>query len=370
MKLLSVLKVSSVLLIITAFISGPGSEQLPEASQKLHVKYSGLTKTLVNLLKTRSPENLVLGASEISMENFIDTDIASLFDCDSVINKYLSDAGEGATYEMLSYALKNTIQDRFKGEDGTLFVNVSSDTTSDGMFINFSVYRDRPVSIPIVLNASDTSFSTSFDTACTVKFESDIDLFINTRKVNSGPGKDGVQIRINKLQFELTSVTDEEEHTDDTDCQETEINDSSRYIPKPLKTIPFYLRGQEYTAAARCFSIYAISYWYLTPSDATDFVEDEGECYTLSYKQLEKGQFRWDNENLSSFSASLVMIPAGAQWDSLTFAEKSNEFSYVVDDLFNDSGLEQISLCCDYDVKEGVTARSKKTALPVSRRSR
>jgi hypothetical protein len=349
--------------IIPGFIFGPGSERPSDVSQRHGVKYAGLTKTLDNLLKTRTPRNFVVGAYEISMEDLIDTDITSLFDCDSIINKYISEADEGASYGMLSDILKNRILERFKSNDGSLFINVNTDSTSDGMYINFSIFRDIPVTIPVVLNASDTSFSTSFDTTCTLKFESDIDLFINAGKVNSGSNGDGVGIRINKLSFELTSSDKDEGQTDDSDCQDNESSDSSRYVPKPQKIIPFYLEDKKYSAAARCFSINAISYWYLTPPDATDFVIDEGLCYTLSYNQLEKGEFIWDNENLGSISTRFVMIPAEEPWESLVFAEKSNEFSYSVDNLFDDEGLEQISLCCDYGVNEGVTARNKKYIL-------
>lgn len=62
------------------------------------------------------------------MESLIDKEIASLFDCDSVIDNFLSESGDEATYEMLSDKLKNTIWDRFDGEDGSLFVNILSTT--------------------------------------------------------------------------------------------------------------------------------------------------------------------------------------------------------------------------------------------------
>ena len=363
MKLISIHKLLVFFSIIPFIIFGTGSKPLHEITQRKEVKFAGLSKTLVHLLKTRTPKNFVIGAYEISMEDLIDADIATVFDCDSVIANYMSEADEAATYEMLSDVLKNRIYDRLASDDGSLFVNVSSDSTSDGLYINFSIFKDRSVSLPIILNASDTSFSTSFDTTCTVKFESDIDLFINAGKVNSGFTKDGVSIRINKLSFELTSGSDSEGLTDNIDCQDYESGNSSRYVPKPQKTIPFYLAGKKYSAAARCFSIYAISYWYLTPPDATDFVIDEGQCHTLSYEQLEKGEFKWDNEYLSSFSTCLTMIPAEEKWDSLAFAEKSNGFTYTVDNLFDDNGLEQISLCCDNWIKDGVTARNKKFVL-------
>ncbi len=363
MKLSSMQKLLITVLLIPCLILLTGAKQLPENSQKQDVIFAGLTKTLTNLLKTRTLKSFVVGAYEISMEDLINKDIASLFDCDSVISNYLSEAGEGSTYEMLSYELKNAITERFEGDDGAIFVIVNSDTISDGLIINFSLYRDRPVSIPIVLNASDTSFSTFFDTTCTVKFETDIDLILNTKKINKGSKGQGVSIRINKFLFELTSGSESEGYTDNSDCQNYESSDTSRFVPKPQRTIPFYLEGKKYSAAARCYSINAISYWYLAPSDAKDFVVDEGQCYTLSYKQLEKGQFKWDNVNLCSFSTILTMIPSEEQWDSLAFAEKSNEFSYNADNLFDDEGLEQISLCCDYFVKDGVTVRNKRFVL-------
>lgn len=340
-----------------------GAKQIPENPQKEDVKIVGLTKTLTNLLRTRTPKSFIIGDYEISMEDLIDTDITSLFDCDSTINSYLSEAGEEANYEMLSEVIRNRILDRFGSDEGNLFVNVSSDTTSEGFYFNISIFRDRPVAIPIVLNASDKSFSTSFDTTCTLKFESDIDIFINAGKVNSGLEGEGVQIRINMFSFKLTSDTEGEEQTDDGNYGNYESGDSSGYVPKLKGIIPFYLEGKKYSAEASSLSIDAISYWYLTPLDATDFINEEEEaCYTLSYKQLEEGQFKWDNPCSGSINVSLIMIPAEEKWDSHTFSEKRSEFSYFVDNIFDNEGMEQISL---YEknlqiINSDVTVRNRK----------
>jgi hypothetical protein len=363
MKLPSIRKLFIIVLISPCFVFGTGLNQFSKISQKQKVNFAGLTKTLVSLLKTRSPANLAIGAFEISIEKLIGDNIMDVFDCDSVINKYISTAGEDATYEMLSNELKNTISERLERDDETLYVNVNSDTISDGLFINYSIYRDRPVSVPIVLIASDTSFSTSFDTTCTAKFEADIDIFLNTKIINSGSDGQGVQIRINKLSFELTSDSDSEEQ--DAEC-DTILNNKSeflKHILKPGKTFLFNVKEKEYSAVVACLSVSAHSYWYLVPANAEDFVIDEGECYTLSYEQLEKGEFKWEEQNISSLKTSLMMIPANEKWDSLTVADNSEVFSYTVDDLFNDKGLEQISLCCDYWIKDGVTARNKKFVL-------
>jgi hypothetical protein len=39
------------------------------------------------------------------MEDLIDAESATVFDCDSVISNYLSEAGEAASYEMLADAI-------------------------------------------------------------------------------------------------------------------------------------------------------------------------------------------------------------------------------------------------------------------------
>jgi hypothetical protein len=363
MKLSYFHKVLFLATIIPCFILGFGSNQPSEISRKQDLKFAGLTKTLVNLLKTRKPKSFILGAYEISMENLIDTDIAALFDCDSVIGNYLSEAGDEANYEMLSDVLKNTIWERFHGEDGDLFVNVYSDTTSDGMYLNFSVIRNREVSIPVVLNASDSCFSTSFDTTCTLKFEADIDLFLNVGMINSNNEGQGLQIRINKFSFELASDPEEKWLTDENESQDDQQSEFPEYIQKPDKTFPFYIEDKKFSAAARNFSIFASLYWYLTPEDATDFTYDEGHTFTMSYEQLEKGDFKWYDINLSSFAADLIMIPENEKWDSLTIVNNSFEFNYTIDNLFDSSGMEEISLFCDYWVKDNVTARNKKFKL-------
>ena len=131
----------------------------------------------------------------------------------------------------------------------------------------------------------------------------------------------------------------------------------------PQKTITFNIEGEKYSAATQDFKIFAFTYWYLTPEEATDFIENEEQCYTLTYEQLEKGKFKWDNECHSSFKVDLILIPEAEKWDSLTVADQSREFSYNADNLFSDEGSEHISLCCNYSVKDGVTVRSKKYVL-------
>jgi hypothetical protein len=356
-------KLFTAAFIIPCFFVVIGSKQLPEITPEQDVKFAGLTKTLTNLFKTRNPKKFIAGAYEISMENLINKDIATIFDCDSVINKYLSESGEDATYEMLSDILENTFRDHFDNEDGSFFVNVLADTTSDGLHFDFSVFSEKPVSVPIILNASDSSFSTSFDTTCTVKFEADIELFVNTKIANTGFAEKAARIRINKYLFELSSDTDTEGHLNEDNYGDRVTPDISEFVKKPQKTLQFNIEGEKYTAAIRDFELSARSYWYLTPPDATDFMENEEHCYTLLYEQLGKGEFKWDNINLSSFIVDLIMIPETEKWDSLTVSEQNSEFTYNADDLFSDEGSEQISLCCDYSVKDGVSVRSKRYAL-------
>jgi hypothetical protein len=345
--------------LFPGLVSAIGDEQLTDTTRNQGVKFEGLTKTLASLLKTRTPKSIFVGDYEISLENLIDDDIAAVFDCDSLIMQYLSEAGDEATYGMLSYEMSHLIESRFEYNDGYLYVNVFSDTTANGMSFNISITRGKPVSLPIVLHASDTSFSTSFDTTCMVVFNADIDLFVNAALAIADSQSRATQVRINTFTFEISSNPDEEISPYDCFNSESESADST-LIQNPPSVIPFDIEGMPYCAAARCFSIFARSFWYLSPADAGDCAVDDGISCTLTFEQIEKGDFIWEESHYSSLEAVLIMIPANEDWDSLPASENRAEFHYTVDDLFDENSLEQISLCCDYYIKDGVTARNRK----------
>jgi hypothetical protein len=84
MKLFSIQKLLIPVLLILCLICISGSIQFPEIPVKQYVKFAGRTKTLVNLLKTNTPESSIIGAYVISLESMKERDIATLFVCDSV----------------------------------------------------------------------------------------------------------------------------------------------------------------------------------------------------------------------------------------------------------------------------------------------
>jgi hypothetical protein len=349
-----------VICLIPGVVSAGSIEQPSDTTRNQGMKFEGLTKTLANLLKNRTPQSIVVGAYEISLESLIDDDIAAVFNCDSVIMQYLSAAGDGATYGMLSYEMSRVIESRFIFEDGYLYVNVFSDTTADGMYFNISITRGKPVSLPVVLCASDTSFSTSFDTACTVVFNADIDLFVNTDLAIADSQSRATQVRINTFTVEISSNPEKDFLDDDRCNSESESDDFSALMQNPSKVIPFDRDGKRYNAAALCFSIYAKSFWYLSPAGADYFVVDDGISHTLTFEQIEKGDFIWGESHYSSLDVVMVMIPAEEEWDSLPVSENRAKFQYAVDDLFDEKSLEQISFCCDFYIREGLTTRGKK----------
>ncbi len=344
--------------------SASAKEPSADTTQQQGVPFTGLTQTLSNLLKTRNPAGFVLGSYEVFPEDLIEKDMASIFDCDSVISRYLDEAGDWATYDMLSYEMSRAIESRFHYDDGYLYVIVSSDTTAGGMYFNISISRGRPVSLPVVLHASDTSFSASFDTSVTAIFNADIDLFVNAAQAIADSQSRATRVRINTFTFEISSDPDNEEFSDYDFCNdESEDGDFSPWIQNPPETIPFNIGGTQYCAAVRCFALYAKTYWYLNPADALSDFEDEGFSHTLTFEQIEKGDFSWGQSHLSSLMADMVMIPADEDWDSIAVSENRVEFEYIVDDLFDENSLEQISLCCDFRIKDGVTLRNKKYRL-------
>jgi hypothetical protein len=349
-----------VALLINGILVTVLQAQRSDTLKQQGIKFTGLTQTLTNLLKARSPKSIIVGAYKISLEDLIDDDIEAVFDCDSVISQYLAEAGDGATYGMLSYEMSRTMESRFVYDEGYLYVNIFSDTTAEGMYFNISIIRGKPVTIPVVLHTSDTGFSTSFDTTITVVFNADIDLFVNAAQAIADSQSRATRVRINTFTFEITSNPEEDFLNDDcSDSEPEEVEEYSAYIENSPKFIPFEIKGKQYCAIPRCFSIYAKTYWYLNPTDTESIVVDEGESYTLSFEQIERGDFIWEESYFSSLRLDLVMLPVDEDWDSIANSDSRATFQYVVDDLFDETSLEQITLCCDFWVIEG-TDRSKK----------
>jgi len=365
MKPLRMFKTSLLILIFIIRSSCPvcGNDQLPDTTRSKGVPFTGLTKTLASLLNTRTPQTILLGTYEIDPEKLVDDDLGRVFDCDSVINRYLSDAEENVTYGMLSYEMSRTIESRFTNEDGFLYVNVMSDTTATGLFFNISVNMSSPAHIPVMFSASDSSFSTAFDTTCTLEFTADIDLFVDAGLALRDSASRATSLRVNTFTVELYSVPwDEFEYHGCFDCSWDEI-DCQDLSEDPQRLFSFIMDGKNYNATPECFILYAKTFWYLSPADAPGFMEDEQTAHTLTFEEIEKGEFIWEESHLSALESVIVMMPATERWDSLPVSENRGLFQYTVDDLFDRESLEQIWLHSDFTINENVSLRTGRYSL-------
>ena len=57
-----------------------GNEQLTDTTGNRGVQFTGMTKTLSSLLKTRASQTILLGAYEMDPEKLVDEDLAAVFD--------------------------------------------------------------------------------------------------------------------------------------------------------------------------------------------------------------------------------------------------------------------------------------------------
>ena len=351
-------------LSVTFKIEGiPQEYQKGKRSVKKITGKEGVTQTIEALLKTRNIERFSIGETEISVEDLFGIDIPKIFVCDSAIREYLEEAEGFLYYGSLSNAMEEKIRSEIEEDSIEMFVYVNSDSTADGMYFNYDLYGTKPVTIPIILKASDNSFSTSFDTTCMAKFEANIDLFLNSKKILSGPTGKGIGIRINKYSFELTSQPSfegEEENYEDNN--EEEYADTSIVYEGRENKILFTLGNEILEAVPERVSISIISNWYLSASKSANSNDSEEEADILTYEQLKKGNFKWEVSNYGSINTGLILIPLIDKGDSISVIEKENTFNYKSNDLFSDDTNDEISLCCNYSLKEGVKLKHKKKA--------
>jgi hypothetical protein len=354
-----------ILIIIICFSLTSKIEGIPQDYQKGQrpakkiTGKEGLTKTIETLLKTRNIKRFSIGETDMPVEDLFGIDIPKIFDCDSVIREYLDNAEGFAYYGSLSYEMEDKIRSEIEKDSLDMSVSVSSDSTADGMYFNYDLYGTKPVKIPIILKASDNSFSTTFDTTCLVKFEANIDLFLNSKKILSGPTGKGIGIRINKYSFELTSQPSFEEENNEEN-NEVEDADTAFVYEWRKNKILFSVGNDTLEAVPEKVSIYVISNWYLSASKSANSINTEEEADILTYEQLKKGKFKWEVSNYGSINTELILIPLIDKGDSISVIEKENTFNYKSDDLFSANDKDEISLCCNYSLKEGVNLKHKK----------
>jgi hypothetical protein len=356
-----------ILIIIICFSVTSKSEGISQDYQKGQrpakkiTGKEGLTKTIETLLKTRNIKLFSIGETDMSVEDLFGIDIPKIFDCDSVIREYLDKTEGFAYYGSLSYAMEDKIRSEIEKDSLDISVSVSSDSTADGMYFNYDFYGTKSVTIPIILKASDNSFSTTFDTTCLVKFEANIDLFLNSKKILSGPTEKGIGIRINKYSFELTSQPSFEEGEENNEENNEEEDADTAFVYEWRKNkILFTIGNDIQEAVPEKVSIYVISNWYLSASKSANSINTEDEADILTYEQLKKEKFKWEVSNYGSINTELILIPLIDKGDSISVIEKENTFNYKSDDLFSDNNKDEISLCCNYSLKEGVNLKHKK----------
>ncbi len=207
---------------------------------------------------------------------------------------------------------------------------------------------------------TDSSFSTAFDTTCTLEFIADIDLFVDAGMALKDSLSRATSVRVNTLTVELYSVPwDEFEYHGCFDCDWDEI-DYQGLSEDPPQLFPFVIGQKNYNATSKCFILYAKTFWYLSPADVSGFIDDEPTANTLTFEQIEKGDFTWEAAQLSALESVMVMLPAAESWDSLAVSENRAIFQYTVDDLFDGESLEQIWLRADFPIDENVSLRTGK----------
>jgi len=285
------------------------------------IEYTGLTKTLVFLLKSRAPSVIQVGSNRIQVESLFPDDTSELFDCDSAIYEYL-ESTDDPYYEALTERIKSSIYEKFEGREGSLFLHVEAAGDEDGMSIALYAHRSLLVSVPVELRAEDGSFGFSFTVLRPLEYEIGMELLVDAETVNSERYLEGLRLRIDTLSVQLGFDPKDEDYSEITEAE----------MDTPVR---FTLEGSVDPARIVSCDLFSRSAWYFRGSPAVDSgteeaaddeYEDEDEAEdqdAVPYSFLVEGLYSMDEATDSHFD--LVMEVENGDPDTI--------FRYSVEDL-------------------------------------
>jgi predicted chitinase len=276
------------------------------------VVQKGFSGTLVNILNNRLPQEFKIGDRSISFEDLAVSKITSVFNFDTIIRDYLDSEGEFASYEGLSSAIQDYIEERIsinlESVSDTVIVDVTFDEATNKL--NFSIGAEIISNHSIPFSLPETGLDTKIDSMISVNFTVGMNIGLDLNDFLADP--ENYTLSDNDIYFQVDEVT---------------ITGEANVSVSPEKS--FMVGSIEFNAEVKNATFNPSSSWYLYKDDV------ENKCLTLA--DIKNGDFEWYNNASGPLSAELTLVAKG------TDVEGEATLIYTDEDLF-ENGDEDISI--------------------------
>lgn len=229
------------------------------------IPFDGLTGTMDDFLMSKPKARLRLGSLYFNPDDFLEQDMAHIFNCDDAIDKYLTDNAEGY-YEQLAAVLEERITDNIKDKSAFGRVIVDASEKDNIIVISFMVHLVKSVVLPIYADAVNSDVKASTSIACAIEYNVSFELTVDSDKVNKNETLAGTSLRLDEYSLEIKPIEDA------LDTNATVVYKDTFYqMPLSEHTVTAYFN------------------WIIAGES-----EISDERPSLSYEQLSKGEYQWE----------------------------------------------------------------------------
>jgi hypothetical protein len=274
------------------------------------------------------------GTSGVMIKRLFDHDYSSILDSDAAISDYINTESDEYYYEVLANAIENQILQKFEDEqDIDIYVSVDASEQEKDMTINFSVYLEKPVILPVLLDDPEKSLTVKFDIDAIVKETIDCSLFIDSDETIDGDMYKAIKIRFDTFSIEVISQSYQES-----------IDDSLILPDVVPDTVEVTYQNVVYKPEIRDVYLSAAIDWYLVNANE-ERSEDTPE--TVSYKDLFNGDCQWLSSTrcFLEFDFSMETKTIDAQPQDIT----NLKVEYSDDDLFDAYESDNVSIVENFE---------------------
>lgn len=252
------------------------------------ITFSGLTKSLGEILRARPALNAVIDSLSFSFDRIVDGALPQSFDCDAELGEYLSQEGP-LYYESLAEIIRRSLEENIRAVGSGAFAMVSASEDNGISYIWIEVQCESAVLLPVYVETADGrllySFAIPGDLVCSLSLAVRVD---SAQTMESGPGA-GVSIDVERLSVRVSRPEAVEEDGGEGDGGE-------RFPAIVL------LGDEAQTASASDVFVDLSCEWTLRGEITGDGEDAEAAPRWIPYERIAAGDYEWATWSMRKFA--------------------------------------------------------------------
>lgn len=263
--------------VLLCFLLCCGAEfaEQPGVDDPKAIPFDGLTGTISGLLGSKPTVRIPVGSYCLNPEDFLESGIDQIYDCDDPVNAYLSENDE-CYYGQLAEIIKEKINDNIRDKSACVHVIVDASEDGDIATISIAASYSKNAILPVYIDSANSELKLSLALPCSIEYNASFTIEVDSGKVNNGASLEGTSISVDNCEITIKS------------CEDDWAYAAAMVYNDALYELPL----QEH-------SIDASISWMLRNGGGYD-----EESPRITYEQLSAGDFEWDVESMSDISFS------------------------------------------------------------------